>query len=76
MYAYKETTINKNPLKQIHPTNLQLYPKLKSLFTMALPYPNENTNHHNIFITFKALIPYLIFCSIISSFSQYILHIT
>lgn len=61
MYPYIVTTINKNPLKPVHPINLQLYPRLKSVFKTALPYPNENINHHNIFIVFNALIPYLIF---------------
>lgn len=64
------TTISRNPLNIVQPVSLQLYPRLNYVFMTALPSPSENMNQDKIFSIFSALIPYLIFCSILSSLIQ------
>ena len=54
---YTEVIIKRTPLSTVQSISLQLYPKLKFVFTMELPFPTAITNHSKKLITFKLLIP-------------------
>lgn len=57
-------TMTNIPLKTVQSNTLQLYPRLKSVLTILLPYPNEMVNHMRILIIFMIFIPCFILLNV------------